>query len=408
MSASKLETPLSLNESSFIRSALSLGAGGLRVDGRGRSDVRGVSISFPGNVSGSGCVEVKLGGTRVLAVTTADLVAPFADRPTEGALNLFISFSPLASPVFLAGQQNEPSVEIARIIDRGLRESRAIDTESLCVLAGQKVWNIRCDLHVLDHEGNMLDALNLAAVTALLHFRRPDVTVVGEQVTVHSVEDRQPVALALHHIPISSTFAFFDPSADATGTSSSTASSVQPLFVIDPSLKEEQVSDASLTVTLNVHGEVCCLQKGGGVGVDVTTLLQCTQIALTKTQELTTLIQNKLKEDAARYNTGNAVRGAQPVFHAPAKPIDAFGVNVTKPAGQHQTAGRPIEIDMAKTPAMNKSNAGTNATSRAESEDDEDDDEDEDGSDDAEDDDDESMEDQAEMAQVAKKLQARH
>ncbi len=93
-----------------------------------------------------------------------------------------------------------------------------------------------------------MDCANFAAVSALSHFRRPDVTVlhathacyprnggrrisypinilcgnalptcihltllqvVGDVVTVHSVDDRQAVPLALHHIPISVTFAFF-------------------------------------------------------------------------------------------------------------------------------------------------------------------------------------------------------
>jgi exosome complex component RRP45 len=44
----------------------------------------------------------------------------------------------------------------------------------------------------------------------MMHYRRPDVTVVGGVITVHSIDDRQPVALSLHHIPIATSFAFFD------------------------------------------------------------------------------------------------------------------------------------------------------------------------------------------------------
>lgn len=35
----------------------------------------------------------------------------------------------------------------------GCRESRAVDTESLCVLAGKLVWSVRIDLHILDNGG---------------------------------------------------------------------------------------------------------------------------------------------------------------------------------------------------------------------------------------------------------------
>lgn len=33
------------------------------------------------------------------------------------------------------------------------RESRAVDTESLCVLSGKSVWAVRVDLHILDNGG---------------------------------------------------------------------------------------------------------------------------------------------------------------------------------------------------------------------------------------------------------------
>jgi exosome complex component RRP45 len=85
------EPMLSINEQSFVRSSLS---SGLRLDGRGLLDVREVLLTFPPGTSGS--AQVQLGSTRVMAVTTADLVAPFPDRPNEGALNLFVNFSPVS------------------------------------------------------------------------------------------------------------------------------------------------------------------------------------------------------------------------------------------------------------------------------------------------------------------------
>lgn len=47
-----------------------------------------------------------------------------------------------------------------------------------------QVWSIRVDMHFLDDEGNMLDCASIAAMAALRHFRRPDVTVLGEEVTI--------------------------------------------------------------------------------------------------------------------------------------------------------------------------------------------------------------------------------
>jgi hypothetical protein len=75
---------------------------------------------------------------------------------------------------------------VSRLIEKAMRRSRALDTEGLCIVAGEKVWSIRVDIHFLDHDGNLVDAACIAAITALLHFRRPDVTVVGEDVTIVS------------------------------------------------------------------------------------------------------------------------------------------------------------------------------------------------------------------------------
>lgn len=43
------------------------------------------------------------------------------------------------------------------------RESRAVDMESLCVVAGKHVWSVRVDLHILDNGGYVLlaDIMNL-------------------------------------------------------------------------------------------------------------------------------------------------------------------------------------------------------------------------------------------------------
>lgn len=38
------------------------------------------------------------------------------------------------------------------------RESRAVDMESLCIVAGKHVWSVRVDLHILDNGGYVSSA----------------------------------------------------------------------------------------------------------------------------------------------------------------------------------------------------------------------------------------------------------
>lgn len=60
-------------------------------------------------------------------------------------------------------------------------ERRLLSSDT-CVCA--QVWQIRVDVHMLNNDGNLMDASSIAAIAALCHFRRPDVAVQGEEVTV--------------------------------------------------------------------------------------------------------------------------------------------------------------------------------------------------------------------------------
>ena len=59
---------------------------------------------------------------------------------------------------------------LGRIIDRGLREGRAVDTESLCVVTRKFVWVPCIDMHILDNGGNLVDAANIVAMCSLSTF----------------------------------------------------------------------------------------------------------------------------------------------------------------------------------------------------------------------------------------------
>ncbi|KAF7088970.1 hypothetical protein CFC21_092036 [Triticum aestivum] len=275
-----------VNEREFIEQALQ---SDLRVDGRRPFDFRKLKIAF-GREDGS--AEVELGETRVMGYVTAQLVQPYKDRPNEGTLAIFTEFSPMADPAFEPGRPGEAAIELGRVIDRGLRESRAVDMESLCVVAGKHVWSVRVDLHVLDNEGNLIDAANIAALAALSTFRRPECTVGGDdgqQVTVHDSEVRDPLPLTIHHLPIAVTFAYF-----GDGN----------IMVIDPTYKEEAVMGGRMTATINSNGDVCAIQKAGGEGVMSSVIMQCLRIASVKAADIT----SKIKREVDDYTTEKALQ----------------------------------------------------------------------------------------------------
>ncbi|XP_050140455.1 exosome complex component RRP45A-like isoform X1 [Malus sylvestris] len=290
-----------LNQKKFIETAL---LADLRADGRRPFDYRNLTIKF-GKDEGS--AEVQLGQTHVMAIVTAQLVQPYRDRPNDGTLSIFTEFSPMADPSFEPGRPGENAVELGRVIDRGLRESRAVDTESLCVLSGKLVWAIRVDLHILDNGGNLIDAANIAALAALLTFRRPEISLGGEdgqEVIVHAPEEREPLHLIIHHLPIAVTFAFF---------------SYESSVVIDPTHEEEAFMGGRMTATINANGDVCAIQKAGGEGVLQSVIMQCLRIASVKAGAMT----EKIKKAVDSYNTERALRKIK--RHTSSVPMDVDG-----------------------------------------------------------------------------------
>nr|CAD7579658.1 unnamed protein product [Timema californicum] len=73
-----------------------------------------------------------------------------------------------------------------------------------------QVFNLRVDVHVLNHEGNLVEAASIAALTALSHFRRPDVTMTGEKTIIHDPSERDPIPVVLHHHPVCVSYALFN------------------------------------------------------------------------------------------------------------------------------------------------------------------------------------------------------
>ncbi|KAM5308916.1 exosome complex component RRP45 [Glossophaga mutica] len=270
------ETPLSNCERRFLLRAIEEKK---RLDGRQTYDYRSIKISFGTDY---GCCIVELGKTRVLGQVSCELVSPKLNRATEGILFFNLELSQMAAPAFEPGRQSDLLVKLNRLLERCLRNSKCIDTESLCVVAGEKVWQIRVDLHLLNHDGNIIDAASIAAIVALCHFRRPDVSVQGDEVTLYTPEERDPVPLSVHHMPICVSFAFFQ-----QGT----------FLLVDPSEREERVMDGLLVIAMNKHREVCTLQSSGGVMLLNEQVLRCSKIAGVKVAEITELIQKALEND---------------------------------------------------------------------------------------------------------------
>lgn len=281
---------ISTSESKFILEAFRQNK---RLDGRSFDQFRDVDIQL-GNEYGD--VTVTMGKTKVHCRISCEISQPYEDRPFEGLFLISTEISPMAGPQFENGNNTgEDEILCSRIIEKAVRRSGALDVEGLCIVAGSKCWAVRADVHFLNCDGGFIDASCIAVMAGLLHFKKPDVTVVGEQVTIHPVDEREPVALGVLHVPICVTFSFFNP--DDTEENIK-GDSNNEIAIIDATLKEELLRDGVLTVTLNKNREVVQVSKAGGLPMDALSLMDCCRKAYQITEKITDQIQNVLKEDS--------------------------------------------------------------------------------------------------------------
>jgi len=245
-------------------------AKGKRLDGRGLSDYREIKIEQGIIERAEGSAKVLLGKTEVLAGIKIEIGKPYSDTPNAGVLTVNTELTPLASPTFDPGPPNKKSIEIARVVDRGIRESKAIDLAKLCIDPGKKTFVVFVDVYVLNHDGNLIDASALAALAALLNTKMINYEMEGDEVKIKP--GYTPLPVRKH--PIAVTFA-----------------EIGDKLIVDPWLEEEQIMDARLTITIDDDGNVCAMQKGGSGYFTPKQVLEAAKIAKKKAEE----IRKKLK-----------------------------------------------------------------------------------------------------------------
>jgi exosome complex component RRP42 len=247
---------------------------GKRIDGRGPLDHRPITITMGAVEKANGSAEVRLGKTRVLAGVKIQTGTPFEDTPNEGILTVNAEFTPLAYPTFETGPPDEDSIELARVVDRGIRESKAIDVGKLCIEPGKKVFVVFVDIYILDHDGNLIDAAGMAALGALVSAMMQEYSYKDGQ--VHYKDSKFPLPMKNYPVPI---------------TSVKVGNSV----IVDPCLDEEQVMNCRLTVTTDKDDNVCAMQKGGLGVFTPEEIKQIISTSIQKSRELRERIVAKVK-----------------------------------------------------------------------------------------------------------------
>ena len=215
---------------------------GKRFDGRKIDEFRNLEIETGVSDKAEGSARVKLGNTEVLVGVKMDLAEPYPDSPDKGNLMVTAELLPMSSDRFEPGPPSIESIELARILDRMVRESKFIELEKLCIKEGEKVWNVFIDIYSLNADGNLLDAAGIGVVAALKTARIPKYDKKEEKVVYGEwTEDKIPIR---EDTPLSITFY-----------------KIGEHIIVDPTQEEEDASETRVTIG-SCNGTISSMQKG--------------------------------------------------------------------------------------------------------------------------------------------------
>jgi exosome complex component RRP42 len=215
---------------------------GKRFDGRKLDEFREITIETGVSKNAEGSARVRVGKTEVVVGIKMDVGAPYPDSQDRGNLMVTAEFLPLSSPRIESGPPSFDSIELARVIDRGIRESKFIELDKLCIKEGEKVWTVFIDIYSMNDDGNLLDAAGIGAIAALKTAKIPEYdeeagkTKFGEWTSTSLPLSKElPVSLTVHKI----------------GNS----------LIVDPNKEEEDISQTRVTIA-SCDGIIHSMQKG--------------------------------------------------------------------------------------------------------------------------------------------------
>ena len=236
-----------------------------RLDGRKLTDYRKpISVEYGIVKTAEGSARVKIGETDVMVGVKLEVGEPYPDTPNEGTIIVGAELLPLSNPEFEPGPPQIQAIELARVVDRGIRESKALDFKKLCITPGEKIWMVVIDICPINDAGNLFDASSLAAIAALKDTKFP--AFDGVKVDYKNKTDKKP---HLEKMPIAVTVI-----------------KIGNKFIVDPDTEEEKVVDARLTVSSIENGVLCALQKGGDFPLTEQEISQMLDIGIEKGKEL--------------------------------------------------------------------------------------------------------------------------
>ncbi|MEK6891334.1 MAG: exosome complex protein Rrp42 [Nanoarchaeota archaeon] len=255
-----------------------------RFDKRGLDEFRDIYIELGLSKKAEGSAKVKIGKTEVWVGVKLDLAEPYPDSPDKGNLVVTAELTPLSNSRYEYGPPKFEAVEIGRLVDRGIRESKYIQLDKLCIKKGEKVWNIFIDIYSINDEGNLLDAAFIATLAALKDAKIPYYDEENDKID-YDKDSKKKIPLNEEKMPLN--FGVYQ---------------IGDFIFLDPTIEEESASEGKLVLAVTPENpiRICSMQKGDTLEIEAEKFSEMLDLVEAKHKVLFPHI-NKLIDDAIKH-----------------------------------------------------------------------------------------------------------
>ena len=223
-----------------LSKVIELASQGKRLDGRGLEEARDFTLEMGVCENAEASARIRRGETEVLAGIKIAVDKPYPDNPDEGTISVGAELLPLAHSEYEAGPPSFDEIELARVVDRGIRESKALDFKKLCLKEGETCLVVFMDFYAINSDGNLFDAGGIAGLAAFLTAKIPKLDAKNK-IIKHEYSGK----LELKRLPLLTTFV-----------------KLGGKIMVDPTYLEEKAADARYSVSTTEDGYMAAMQKG--------------------------------------------------------------------------------------------------------------------------------------------------
>jgi len=208
----------------------------IRPDGRGLNEFRKTFLNIDSINTADGSALIRLGETMVVCGIKSELAEPTLEDPNKGYFIPNVDLPPLCSSEYLPGPPSDKSQVLSQQVLEYFSNSQLLNLDELCVQTKKLCWVLYADIVCISHDGNLLDAILIALLAALINTKLP-VMKVNDETGEIVASDKDTFTLNIVNKAVSTSLALFNES----------------LLLVDPTHEEEDLSNGVITVVMGAN-----------------------------------------------------------------------------------------------------------------------------------------------------------